>query len=48
MPTYREGIEKGKNIDEINKQFDKEVNPNKFFDFFREWAKWEILKPVNT
>ena len=34
MPTYREGIEKGKNIDEINKQFDKEVNPNKFFDFF--------------
>ena len=36
MPTYREGIEKGKNIDEINKQFDKEVNPNKFFDFFRE------------
>lgn len=36
MPTYREGTENGKSIDEINKQFDKEVNPNKFFDFFRE------------
>lgn len=36
MPTFREGTEKGKSIDEINKQFDKEVNPNKFFDFFRE------------
>ena len=36
MTTFREGTEQGKSIGEINKQFDKEVNPNIFFDFFRE------------
>ena len=36
MSAYTDGIEQGQSVDEINKQFDKEINPNKFIDFFRE------------
>ena len=36
MSAYTEGTKQGQSVDEINKQFDKEINPNIFIDFFRE------------
>lgn len=36
MSAYTDGMEQGQSVDEINKQFDKEINPNIFIDFFRE------------
>ena len=36
MSAYTDGIEQGQSVDEINKQFDKEINSNIFIDFFRE------------
>lgn len=36
IAAYTDGMEQGQSIDKINKQFDKEINLNKFFNFFRE------------
>ena len=36
MSAYTEETKQGQSVDEINKQFDKEINPNIFIDFFRE------------